>query len=245
MSRTRGSTPWRFEQWAGTDPFCTLDEREIQRLGYDRPKRPNIKYRIFFRIRIYTAILSWNSADSQLYPVLATKRRAMINVEVSETIRAPRDEVFSLVAGYEDWPRTYPHIKSVRPLGQKYGEIVLELDTVVGGIVTIVQRTRKSDKIVQDLKNHKVYGKNIYTFETLLDGTRVTLAFSLSLKSFFRPLAPFVKGYIRKQLQSLVLLPLKNTAEAKKTQEDQEKASRSREEEIQTLTAAAHAKTVI
>lgn len=144
----------------------------------------------------------------------------MIHTEVSEVIGAPREKVFAISTKSEIWPKIYPHIKSVRRLREQYGEISLELDSVRGGLITLVQRKRAPEKVVEDMKNHKVRGKSSYTFESLPEGTRVTLSFDLEMIGLYKLLAPFAKGYIKKQLMALVLSPLKKAAEEDYLRED-------------------------
>lgn len=51
-------------------------------------------------------------------------------------------------------------------------------------------------------------------FEAVPEGTRYTLVGDISLKGLYRLLAPFLKGYIRKQMSKWVLEPVKTRAEA-------------------------------
>jgi uncharacterized membrane protein len=140
-------------------------------------------------------------------------RQTMMFVEVSEIIRAPRDRVFSVETDFENWPKIFPHVRSVREVSQKYGETLLELEDSAGGRVTIVQRTRRCEKIVEDLARGTIREKCTYTFEALPDGTRVTIELGAKVKGPYKLLSPLVKAYLRRRLLRLVLGPMKRAAE--------------------------------
>jgi uncharacterized membrane protein len=163
--------------------------------------------------------------------VIVTKRQTLTYVEVSDIIRAPREKVFSLGTDFASWPKIYPHIKSVRVLRYAHGEILLELESSVGGRLAVAQRTRPSEKIVEDMKGAQMRGKTIYTFEALPQGTRVTLEFDARLKGLYKILGPFVKAHIRKRLMKQVIGPMKRAAEDPKLKIHFQNSTQMREQE--------------
>ena len=143
----------------------------------------------------------------------------MIRLELSETIRAPVEEVFRLNANYEGWPRLFPHVKSLRVIGQRYDDTVLEVwNSNENGeeIEKMVLRKITPTKMVKEVSNHIFDGKEVYSFDAIGDSrTRVTLTFLASMKGLYKLSTPFIDSYFRTRLRELRINPIKEVIEGK------------------------------
>lgn len=139
----------------------------------------------------------------------------VIYLELSETIRAPREEVFRLNANYEGWPQLFPDVKSLRVIGEQYGETVIEIGDGSENVEKTVLRKFAPTKMVKEVSNGILDGMEMYSFDALGDSsTRVTLTFLASMKGLYKLSTPFIKGYLRTRLRELRITPVKELIEA-------------------------------
>ena len=137
-------------------------------------------------------------------------------MEVSDTIQAPRDEVFAFNADFRNWAGAFPGVSSVRLVKEHYEERVLEVfDSVKDERYTIVQRVRAPEKIVREIRRRTMTGKATYTLTVATDGTRITFTMNASLRGYYRLLGPFMKGRLSKSLIAHFLEPVKRVAAAR------------------------------
>lgn len=137
-------------------------------------------------------------------------------MEVSDTIQAPRDEVFAFNADFRNWAGAFPGVSSVRLVKENYEERVFEVfDSVKDERYTIVQRVRAPEKIVREIRRRTMTGKATYTLTAATEGTRITFVMNASLRGYYRLLGPFMKGRLSKSLIAHFLEPVKRVAEAR------------------------------
>jgi Polyketide cyclase / dehydrase and lipid transport len=136
-----------------------------------------------------------------------------MHVSESTLIRAPRERVFAIYANYVNWPRLFPiTIKAVHLAHDEGDAKLLEIDHVEGRVTNIL-RLRPPDTIEVDEDKRRYTGTFLNTFEAVPDGTRYTVAADIHLKGWYKLAAPFVGGYVRRQLMRLVLEPMRQSAE--------------------------------
>lgn len=126
--------------------------------------------------------------------------------------------MFELNANYEGWPQLFPDVKSLRVIGEEYGETVLEIGDGSEKVEKTVLRKITPTKMVKQVSNSILDGKEMYSFDALGDSnTRVTLTFLASMKGLYKLSTPFVKGYFRTRLRELRINPIKELIEAELT----------------------------
>ena len=140
----------------------------------------------------------------------------VLHVEASTTIKAPRTNVVEIYEDYRNWPNLFPTIKAVRLVREDPRSKVLEIDHIEGRVINILTIVSPQEVVLEEFKK-KYDGKFVNRFEAVPDGTRFTVAADISLKGFYKQLAPFLHDYIRKQITVFVLNPVKKLAEDSKT----------------------------
>src|SRR5215510_9548677 len=141
----------------------------------------------------------------------------MLHVETSTTIQAPQPRVVEIYQDYRNWPNLFPTIKAVRLVRDEPHRKVLEIDHVEGRVINILTIVSPQEIVLEEFKK-KYDGKFVNRFEVVPQGTRFTVAADISLKGFYKLLAPFLADYIRKQITVYVLDPVKKSAEDPKYQ---------------------------
>lgn len=138
----------------------------------------------------------------------------MLQVEVSTMITAPRQTVLDVYADYASWPRLFPTISAVRLLGREGPKLVLEVDHVEGKVINeLVIRPPDRLDLWEEKRRYDARFRN--RFESVPGGTRFTVRGEVHLKGWARLLQPFLRGYVRRQMQRLQLQPVKAEAEAR------------------------------
>jgi hypothetical protein len=140
----------------------------------------------------------------------------MLQVEVSDTVRAPRQTVMDVYADYAGWPRLFPTISGVRLLRRQGDKLVLEVDHVEGKVLNELL-VRPPDAIDLWEEKRRYDARFANRFEPVRDGTRFTVHGDIFLKGWARLLRPFVPGYARRLIRRLQLEPVKAEAEARAT----------------------------
>jgi Polyketide cyclase / dehydrase and lipid transport len=136
----------------------------------------------------------------------------VLHVEVTTTVKAPRQTVLDVYADYRSWPRVFPTINAVRLLGREGPKLVLEVDHVEGKVINQLL-VRSPDQLDLWEQKRRYDARFSNHFESLPDGTRFTVRGGIRLKGWAR-LAPFLRGYVRRQMRRLQLRPIKAEAEA-------------------------------
>ncbi len=133
---------------------------------------------------------------------------------VSQSIRAPKDFVFNLYLDYSNWHRLFSlTIKGVQFLRQEGDVKILEVDHVSEGKIIDKLRVISPDEIQLTESQSVYYGEFTNRFESIPGGTRFTVAANINLKGFYKIVAPFMKGVIRKQVRENVVEHMKKFAE--------------------------------
>ena len=140
----------------------------------------------------------------------------VLHVEASTTIEAPQPRVVEIYQDYRNWPNLFPTIKAVRLVREDSHSKVLEVDHIEGRVINILTIVSPEEVVLEEFKK-KYDGKFVNRFEVVPDGTRFTVTADISLKGFYKVLAPFLHDYIRKQITVFVLDPVKKSAEDSKT----------------------------
>jgi hypothetical protein len=138
----------------------------------------------------------------------------VLHVEVSATVKAPRQTVLDVYADYSSWPRLFPKISGVRLLHREGAKLVLEVDHVEGKVINELL-VRSPDTL--ELWEQKGRYDACFTnhFETVPGGTRFTVDGDIYLKGWARLLQPVLQGSVRRQIDRLQLQPVKAEAEAR------------------------------
>jgi uncharacterized membrane protein len=138
----------------------------------------------------------------------------VLHVEVTTTVKAPRQTVLDVYADYPNWPQLFPTISAVRVLGRHGPKLVLEVDHVEGKVLNeLVVRPPDAIDLWEEKRRYNARFSN--RFETAPDGTRFTVRGDIYLKGWARLLQPFLRGRVRRQIQRLQLQPVKAEAEAR------------------------------
>jgi Polyketide cyclase / dehydrase and lipid transport len=138
----------------------------------------------------------------------------VLQVEASTTVQAPRETVLDVYADYQSWPRLFPTISGVRLLRREGPKLVLEVDHVQGKVLNeLVVRPPDQLDLWEEKRRYDAQFRN--RFATVPGGTRFTVRGEIHLKGWARLLQPFLRGYVRRQMQRLQLQPVKAEAEAR------------------------------
>jgi hypothetical protein len=138
----------------------------------------------------------------------------MLHVETSTMIQAPRTRVVEIYQDYSNWPNLFPTINGVRLIREEPGRKVLEIDHMEGRVINILTLVSPEVVELEEFKE-KYDGKFVNRFEAVPGGTRFTVAADISLRRGYKLLAPFLGGYIRKQITAFVLDPVRKLAEGR------------------------------
>ena len=137
----------------------------------------------------------------------------MLHVEVTTTVKAPRRTVLDVYADYAGWPRLFPTISGVRLLRREGERLVLEVDHVEGRVVNeLLVRPPGTLELWEEKRRYDARFSN--RFEAIPGGTRFTVRDDIDLKGWARLLRPFLRGYVRRQVERLQLRPVTAEAEA-------------------------------
>jgi Polyketide cyclase / dehydrase and lipid transport len=133
---------------------------------------------------------------------------------MSTTVQAPRQTVLDVYADYQGWPRLFPTISRVRLLGREGPKLVLEVDHVQGKVLNeLVVRPPAALDLWEEKRRYNARFRN--RLEAVPGGTRFTVRGEIYLKGWARLLQPFLRVYVRRQMQRLQLQPVKAEAEAR------------------------------
>lgn len=138
----------------------------------------------------------------------------MVHMETSVVIHAPQPEVLATYRDYRNWPRIFPTIKGVSLMCEQPGQQVLEIDHRDGHVVNILTDVAPGEIELKEWKR-RYDATFLNRFQSIPDGTRFTLCADIALRGVYRLLAPFVRGYIRHQMVTLVLEPMRRAAESR------------------------------
>jgi hypothetical protein len=137
----------------------------------------------------------------------------VLHIEVSTTVKAPRQTVLDVYADYASWPRLFPTISGVRLVRREGAKLVLEVDHVEGKVVNeLLVRPPDTLELWEEKRRYDARFSN--RFENVPGGTRFTVRGDIYLKGWARLLQPLLRGYVRRQIERLQLQPVKAKAEA-------------------------------
>jgi hypothetical protein len=138
----------------------------------------------------------------------------MLHVEVSDTVRAPRQTVLDVYADYSGWPDLFPTISGVRLLRREGDKLVLEVDHVEGKVLNeLLVRPPGTLELWEEKRRYDARFTN--RLEPAPGGTRWTVDGDIHLKGWARMLRPFLRGYVRRRIRRLQVQPVKAEAEAR------------------------------
>ena len=163
-------------------------------------------------LRLILLVIMLTAVSAGLLLAYLKEGNGVLHVEASTTIRAPRTRVVEIYLDYRNWPKLFPTIKEVRLVREEPQRKVLEIDHKEGRVINILTTVSPEEVVLEEFKK-KYDGKFVNRFEDVPDGTRFTVAADISLKGFYKLVAPFLDGYIRKQITVFVLDPVKKFAE--------------------------------
>jgi Polyketide cyclase / dehydrase and lipid transport len=166
-----------------------------------------LRFIIIFIVIMLTAL------SAELLFAYLKSRDRVLHVEASTTIKASQTRVVEIYQDYRNWPNLFPTIKAVRLVREEPHKKVLEIDHSEGRVINILTIVSPQEVVLEEFKK-KYDGKFVNRFEVVPDGTRFTVAADISLKGFYKLLAPFLDDYIRRQITVFVLNPVKKSAEA-------------------------------
>jgi hypothetical protein len=138
----------------------------------------------------------------------------VLHVEVSTVVKAPRQTVLDVYADYASWPRLFPTVSAVRLLGREGSKLVLEVDHVEGKVINELV-VRPPDQLDLWEEKRRYDARFLNRFESIPDGTQFTVRGEIHLKGWAKLLQPFLRGYVRRQMQRLQLQPVKAEVEAR------------------------------
>jgi Polyketide cyclase / dehydrase and lipid transport len=138
----------------------------------------------------------------------------MLHVEVSDTVRAPRETILAVYADYAGWPGLFPTISGVRLLRRAGDKLVLEVDHAEGKVLNeLLVRPPGTLDLWEEKRRYDARFSN--RLEPVAGGTRWTVGGDIHLKGWARLLRPFLRGYARRLIRRLQVQPVKAEAEAR------------------------------
>jgi hypothetical protein len=142
------------------------------------------------------------------------ERCRVMHVEASTVVRAPKETVLEVYADYRNWPHLFPTISGVRLLRREGAKLILEIDHVEGKVLNelLVRPPDELDLWEVKRRNDARFHNR---FENVPGGTRFTVRGDIYLKGWARLLQPFLRGYVRRQMERLQLQPVRAEAEAR------------------------------
>ncbi len=149
----------------------------------------------------------------EIYIVIVTKRQTLFYTEVSDVIRVPRNQLFDFMTDHNNWRKIYPNVASVKRRETDFGETLLDITESDGENYTVVQRMRRPDKLVREIRRRTIQGWASYTLDTVPEGTFVALTFQMKFRGLLGVLTPFVKDFAGKHMRAAYFDPLKRAAE--------------------------------
>ena len=121
----------------------------------------------------------------------------MISFTGSNVIRAPLEEVFSLMADYRKWSSVFQGIRSVQPVREAAGETTFEVvDKADSRKYTVTQRAESPERIVRKVKKRSMRSKATYNLQPVAGGTLVTFTLDLSLSGLYKIFCPMAELYL-------------------------------------------------
>jgi hypothetical protein len=141
----------------------------------------------------------------------------VLQVEVSTTVQAPRETVLGVYADHQGWPRLFPTISGVRLLRREGPKLVLEVDHVQGKVINELTVRPPAALDLREVKRRYI-ARFHNRFEAVPGGTQFMVRGEIHLKGWASLLQPFLRGYVRRQMQRLQLQPVKAEAEARARQ---------------------------
>ena len=137
----------------------------------------------------------------------------MPHVETSMIIRAPVARVAGLYRDYRNWPRLFPAtIRGVRLVRAEGARTELEIDHREGTVPNVMTEVSPGRIDLWEAKR-RYDARFVNRFEAVPEGTRYTVVADVELKGAAKLLAPFLGGYIRRQVTRYVLAPMRVAAE--------------------------------
>lgn len=134
-------------------------------------------------------------------------------VEASTTIRASPPCVVGIYVDFDRWPSVFPTIRSVRLLSQDGVRRVLEVDHREGRVVNVLTVVSPQEIWLTERKR-RYDGSFVNRFVAVPGGTRFTVSARIRLRGIYRLAAPLLaRGYVRRQLTTFVLEPIRRAAE--------------------------------
>lgn len=135
-----------------------------------------------------------------------------MRVEAATMIRAPQQIVSAVYADYVGWPCLFPTTNGVRLAGGGGPKHLLEVDHAEGKVLNELVR-RSSGQIDLRKAKRRYTAWFVNRFEVIPGGTRFSLSGEIALKGIARLVQPFLRGYVRRQLDRWVLEPVRAEAE--------------------------------
>jgi hypothetical protein len=146
--------------------------------------------------------------------VTALLPKTSLHAEAEMMIHAPRERVAALYRDYRAWPRLFPAtIRDVRVLRTEDRRVTVEVDHRTEGRVINVMTELAPERIELWESKRRFDATFVNSFETTPDGTRYRVAAEVELKGAARLFAPFLGGYIHRQIYRYVLEPMRRAAE--------------------------------
>ncbi len=137
----------------------------------------------------------------------------MTYIEVSDVIRVPRNRLFDFMTDHNNWRKIYPNVATVNRRESDYGDTLLDITESDGKNYTVIQRMRRPDKLVREIRGRTIQGWASYTLNTLAEDTFVTFTFQTRSRGLLGVLGPFVKDFAGKHMRATYFDPLKRAAE--------------------------------
>lgn len=137
----------------------------------------------------------------------------MLHAEVSTIIQAAPDQVRAIYRAYEQWPQLFPHtIRGVQLICATDDKTILLIEHAEGQVINILTYRSPEEIALEEFKR-RYDAQFINHFMACSGGTQFTLTANIALKGSYQWLAPILPPYIRWQMKTYVLTPLKEYAE--------------------------------
>jgi hypothetical protein len=136
-----------------------------------------------------------------------------MKVETSDLVGVPPEQAYDIYADYAGWPHVFPTISAVHLLRHTGNSVVLEVDHRTAGKVSNELLLQPKRQLELRESKRRYDARFVNRFESVPEGSRITVTGDIRLKGLARFLAPFLGWYARRLIERFTLQPIKVAAE--------------------------------
>jgi polyketide cyclase/dehydrase/lipid transport protein len=138
----------------------------------------------------------------------------MMHSDAVTMIKAPKRIVSDVYADFTRWPSVFPTISGVRLIRDEPSKQILEIDHLEGKVINEMV-VRSPDEIELWEVKRRYNARFLNRFEAVPGGTRFVVSGEIDLQGIAKLLQPFLRGYVRRQMERWQLQPVKAEGETR------------------------------